>query len=64
MKYIAVIILLFVVLLGVDFLISALIVKGICWAFGMAFSWKLAIGVWLIISLLQAAFKTNVSVKK
>lgn len=64
MKYIAGIILFFVVLLGVDFLISALIVKGICWAFGMTFSWKMAIGVWLIMALLQAVFKSNVNVER
>lgn len=37
MKYIAVIILYLVAVLGVKFLISALIDKGICWVFGITF---------------------------
>ena len=30
---------------GISFGITGLIIKGICWAFGFAFSWKLAFGV-------------------
>jgi len=28
---------------GISFGITGLIIKGICWAFGFAFSWKLAL---------------------
>ena len=30
---------------GISFGITGLIIKGICWAFGFAFSWKLAFGI-------------------
>lgn len=36
-------------LLIFSFGITALLVKGICWAFGLAFSLKIAFGVWLIL---------------
>ena len=39
-----------------DFALVAVIVKGVCWAFGFAFSWKIAFGVWLIVLLLHAVF--------
>lgn len=39
--------------LAIDFAISALIVKGICWAFSLTFSWKIAFGVWLILLILH-----------
>lgn len=38
---------------AIMFGITALIVKGICWAFDFAFTWKLAVGVWLILILLR-----------
>lgn len=43
---------------------TALLVKGVCWAFGYAFSWKTAFGIWLLILLVGGAFKSNVTVKK
>lgn len=41
---------------GISFGITGLIIKGICWAFGFAFSWKLAFGVWLILALVGSIF--------
>lgn len=40
------------VFVGISFSITGLIVKGICWAFGFVFSWKIAFGVWLVLILL------------
>ena len=40
-------------LLIFSFGITALLVKGICWAFGLAFSLKIAFGVWLILFLVR-----------
>lgn len=48
MNTIAKIFLVLIAYLAIDFAISALIVKGICWAFSLTFSWKIAFGVWLI----------------
>ena len=50
------VVLVFLLYIGVDFAISALIVKGICWAFSLTFSWKMAFGVWLIMMILHSVF--------
>lgn len=47
------IILLFILLNGLSFLITAGILKLIFACFGLAFSWKIALGVWLILVLLN-----------
>lgn len=49
---------------GISFGITGLIIKGICWAFGFAFSWKLAFGVWLILALVGSVFGGTKYVKK
>ena len=48
-----------IVVLGcyaISFGITALIFKGICWAFSLAFSWKVAFGIWLIMMLVKGLF--------
>ena len=41
---------------------TALIVWGICKCFGFVFTWKLAIGIWLIMTLIEACVKpTSIS---
>ena len=48
-----------IVVLGVyaiSFGITGLIIKGVCWAFGLAFSWRLAFGIWLIMILVKGLF--------
>ena len=49
---------------GISFGITGLIIKGICWAFGFAFSWKLAFGIWLILTLVGSVFGGTKYVKK
>ena len=49
---------------GISFGITGLIIKGICWAFGFAFSWKLAFGIWLILALVGSVFGGTKYVKK
>lgn len=39
--------------------ISSAILYGICWAFGLNFTWKLALGVWLVSIILRSIFKSN-----
>jgi hypothetical protein len=53
MNTIAKIFLVLIAYLAIDFAISALIVKGICWAFSLTFSWKIAFGFWLILLILH-----------
>ena len=36
---------------------TALIVWGICKCFGFVFTWKLAMGIWLIMALISACVK-------
>lgn len=45
-----------ILICGISYDIVALIVKGICWAFKFAFSWRLAFGVWLVLALVGSVF--------
>ena len=49
---------------GISFGITGLIIKGICWAFGFALSWKLAFGIWLILALVGSIFGGTKYIKK
>lgn len=49
---------------GISFGITGLIIKGICWAFGFAFSWRLALGIWLILALIGSIFGGTKYVKR
>ena len=64
MKYIAALAAAIIGILFLNFLLSALVIKLICWAFGFTFTWKLAFGLWLIIGLLQSIFTARVKVDK
>lgn len=49
-----------VMLLGamlIDYLVCALIVYAVCWCFSLAFSFKLALGVYLVYLLIRGIFK-------
>jgi len=39
--------------------ITAGLVKIVCWAFGLTFMWRYAIGVWALICLLGSIFKNG-----
>lgn len=49
---------------SISFGITALIFKGICWAFSLTFSWKVAFGIWLIMILVGSIFSDTKHVKK
>jgi len=53
-KVSAAVISLIVITLLLSFGITSFIVYGVCWAFGYAFSFKLAFGVWLIFIAFKA----------
>ena len=57
------IILLFILLNGLSFLITAGILKLIFACFGLAFSWKIALGTWLILFLLNGIGSATVKTK-
>jgi hypothetical protein len=41
---------------ALPFLCCALFVKGLSWAFGFAFTWKLAFGIWLLLVIIRSLF--------
>lgn len=44
---------------GLSFLISAGLICVVCWAFGFAWSWKLALGLWVVMLLISSAVKSH-----
>jgi hypothetical protein len=40
-------------IIGLSIGVTGLIVYGICWAFGLTFSWKYTLGIYLILVLLN-----------
>jgi len=44
---------------GLSFLISAGLIWVVCWAFGFAWSWKLALGLWVVMLLVSSAVKAH-----
>ena len=57
--FITVLVGIFFIALGyaISFGLVSLIFYGICWAFGLTFTWKIAVGIWLTFLLLRAVFR-------
>lgn len=53
-----VILVLLLTVLGIDFLISAGVMWLICLCFGLTFSWRIVLGIWLVLVLLSWFFKS------
>lgn len=49
----------YVALIVLSIGITAALVKIVCWAFGIPFMWRYAIGIWAIIGLLGSVFKNG-----
>ena len=47
------------IVLGLDFLLFAGLVYLICFCFSIAFTWKLALGIWLVVEVLKLCFKST-----
>ena len=48
------------IVLGLDFALLSLITYLICFCFGIVFTWKVALGIWLVIVFIKLCFsKTN-----
>ena len=56
-------ILIIAICLAVSFFGTAGLVWVICWAFGLSWNWKIALGVWAALCLISGAVKTTVSRK-
>ena len=59
-----IVILIYLVCLGVSFLATSGLIRIVCWAFSLAFSWKIALGMWVVLCILGGLFKVNVHVEK
>lgn len=40
-----------------SFFLTVALFKIICWCFGFIFSWRLAVGFWIILAVLEVVFK-------
>lgn len=45
--------------LGLDFLLFAGLLYLICFCFSIAFTWKLALGIWLIVKIIKLYFSNK-----
>lgn len=52
--------LLVLVVYAVSFFVTAGILWLICWAFALTFTWKIAIGIWLVLILARSVFQVTV----
>lgn len=46
-----------ILVIAISFLGTAGMVYGVCFAFGLTFSWKIAFGIWLLMALARSVFK-------
>ena len=56
-------ILIIAICLAISFFGTAGLVWVVCWAFGLSWSWKIALGVWAALCLISGAVKTTASRK-
>ena len=59
MKKVITVILVILIALAISFFGTAGLVKLACWAFNYKFSWKLSVGIWVVLWLLGSAFKSS-----
>lgn len=52
------------VYLALSFGFTSLLLYLACWAFGLAFSWKIAFGVWVVMALIRSCFNSSITVNK
>lgn len=53
----------FIIVMAISFLITAGLIKVISLCFGFVFSWKLALGIWVILIMLKPLFSSGNSSK-
>lgn len=41
---------------GIIFALVSFLVAAVCWAFGIAFSWKIVVGIFAVVALLKIIF--------
>lgn len=58
------VLLIVIALIALDWIITCGLIKLITLCFGLAFSWPIAIGIWLVMILLRTVFIQSSSSKK
>lgn len=53
-----------ILIYALSWIITCGIIKLICLCFGLAFSWSVATGIWLITILLRSIFKSSTGGKE
>lgn len=59
MKDVLMIVAIIVVAVFLELGITVSLVKIVCWAFGIPFMWRYAIGIWAAIGILGSIFKNG-----
>ncbi len=54
-----ILVMIYAVALAFSFGMTALLVKVICWAFGLTFMWRYALGIWAALSLLSSFLRAR-----
>ena len=54
-------ILIIAICLAISFFGTSGLVWVVCWAFGLSWSWEIALGVWAALCLISGAVNTTVS---
>lgn len=49
----------YVALIVLSIGITAALVKIVCWAFGITFMWRYAIGIWALLALVGSFFRNG-----
>lgn len=49
----------YLVVIGLSIGIVGVLVKITCWAFGFAFTWRIAVGVWAVLVMASWALKPS-----
>lgn len=52
----AIVIALAIAILGIEFLSIAVIVRVVCWGFGLTFTWPAVVAIFVIVCFLTAVF--------
>ena len=59
MKKLLASLLLLLIILSIDFALLSAIIYAICFCLGIVFTWKMSLGIWLVVILFKLCFKDN-----
>lgn len=59
MKKLLASLLLLLIIFSIDFALFSAIIYAICFFLGIVFTWKMSLGIWLVVILFKLCFKDN-----